>query len=40
MADRATGATFGVAVYPDDGLDVDALLKAADADMYRRKPIG
>lgn len=40
MPDTATGATFGVAVYPDDGQDVDALLKAADADMYRRKPIG
>jgi diguanylate cyclase (GGDEF)-like protein len=31
------GAAFGVAVYPEDGQDVEALLKCADADMYRRK---
>lgn len=31
------GAAFGMAVFPEDGQDVDALLKRADADMYRRK---
>ena len=31
------GAAFGMAVYPEDGQDVEALLKQADADMYRQK---
>jgi diguanylate cyclase (GGDEF)-like protein len=31
------GASFGVAVYPEDGQDVEALLKRADEDMYRQK---
>lgn len=34
------GATIGMAVYPDDGLDVDTLIKAADTDMYARKQAG
>jgi diguanylate cyclase (GGDEF)-like protein len=32
-----TGATFGVAVFPADGQDVETLVKRADEDMYRRK---
>lgn len=41
-ADDATGdgAAIGMAVYPADGEDVDALIKRADADMYRRKQGG
>jgi diguanylate cyclase (GGDEF)-like protein len=31
------GASFGVSIYPDDGLDTDALLNVADVDMYRAK---
>jgi diguanylate cyclase (GGDEF)-like protein len=34
---RPSGAAFGLAVYPDDGQDVETLLKRADEDMYRRK---
>lgn len=34
------GAAIGMAVYPENGQDVDSLLKAADADMYRHKPAG
>jgi diguanylate cyclase (GGDEF)-like protein len=33
-------ASFGVAMYPADGLDVSTLLKHADADMYSRKRQG
>jgi len=36
---RVTGS-FGVANYPDDGTDADALLANADAAMYRAKEIG
>lgn len=36
----ADGAAIGLATYPDDGLDVDTLIKRADADMYRRKQAG
>ena len=31
------GASIGMAMYPDDGRDVDTLIKKADADMYTRK---
>lgn len=31
------GASFGVSIYPCDGLNTDALLKMADEDMYRAK---
>lgn len=37
--EAGAGATFGVAVFPDDAHDVDGLIKHADADMYRRKAI-
>ena len=30
-------ASFGIALYPDDGQDTETLLKHADADMYARK---
>jgi len=33
----ASSASIGVAVFPDHGADVDALLAAADAAMYRAK---
>ncbi len=36
----SVGATIGVAVYPDDGLDVKSLLGAADAALYRGKERG
>ena len=32
------GAALGMAIYPDDGLDADSLIKHADKDMYARKP--
>ncbi len=32
------GAALGMAIYPDDGLDADSLIKQADKDMYARKP--
>ena len=32
-----TGAAIGIAFYPEDGLDMDTLVKHADANMYRRK---
>lgn len=31
------GGACGLAIYPDDGMDVQTLLKSADEDMYRRK---
>ncbi|THK40400.1 sensor domain-containing diguanylate cyclase [Methylophaga sp. SB9B] len=34
------GASIGIARYPDDGEDIDALLKAADEAMYRVKQSG
>ncbi|MEZ4455142.1 MAG: diguanylate cyclase [Gemmatimonadales bacterium] len=33
-------ASFGVALYPEDGIDPPALLRAADTAMYRRKHAG
>ena len=32
-----TGASIGLAMYPTDGRDVEALIHFADQDMYRRK---
>jgi diguanylate cyclase (GGDEF)-like protein len=31
------GASVGLAMYPEDGLDVESLVQFSDADMYRRK---
>jgi diguanylate cyclase (GGDEF)-like protein len=31
------GASFGIAMFPADGADIDSLIKLADQDMYRRK---
>ena len=36
-ADFQAAASFGVALYPDDGQDTESLLRHADADMYARK---
>ncbi len=33
-----SGGACGLAVFPDDGRDVQTLLRKADEDMYRRKP--
>jgi diguanylate cyclase (GGDEF)-like protein len=35
-----TSASLGIAVYPDDGLDFDTLLKKADVAMYKAKEQG
>ncbi len=35
-----TGASIGVSVYPDDGTETEALLRHADAAMYRAKGAG
>ena len=34
------GASVGVALYPDDGSDLDEVIKAADLAMYRVKSSG
>ena len=34
------GTSIGIALYPADGLDADALVKAGDAAMYRAKQAG
>lgn len=36
----STGASLGISIYPDDGIDVDSLLKNADAAMYHAKESG
>lgn len=33
----SAGASFGIAMFPADGADIDTLIKVADQDMYRRK---
>ncbi len=35
-----TGASIGISVYPDDAADTEALLRHADAAMYRAKAAG
>lgn len=35
--DANTGASVGLAMYPEDGQDVESLVQCSDADMYRRK---
>lgn len=36
-ADFIVGASFGIALYPDDGQDTESLLRHADADMYAHR---
>ena len=36
----AVGASIGIGVYPDDGLDVESLLKHADVALYQAKNQG
>ena len=35
--DTPITASLGTAIYPDDALDLDALLQTADAKMYEQK---
>ena len=34
------GASIGIATFPADGPDMDALLKVADSAMYKAKQLG
>ncbi len=36
-SEGSTGASIGLALFPEDGLDVNSLIKAADEDMYTQK---
>lgn len=36
-SDFVVRASFGIALYPDDGQDTESLLRHADADMYARR---
>ncbi len=36
----ALGAAIGIAVYPEDGQDVETLVRHADQHMYSRKRVG
>lgn len=38
--EASAGASFGIAMFPADGADIDTLVKVADTDMYRRKHNG
>lgn len=38
--DLEVSASIGVALYPDDGIDGDTLLRSADIAMYRAKELG
>jgi diguanylate cyclase (GGDEF)-like protein len=38
--DVSVSASIGVAIYPDDGTEIDTLIKAADEAMYRMKNTG
>lgn len=40
QVELGVGASIGISLYPDDGRDVEALLKNADAAMYRAKENG
>lgn len=39
-AEGRVGASIGISVFPDDGNDLDALVKSADAAMYAAKRAG
>ena len=34
------GASIGIAIYPDHGIEIEALLDSADAAMYKAKKTG
>ncbi len=38
--DVSPSASIGIALYPDDGLDIESLLRAADAALYQAKEHG